>query len=99
MDWDFFFRCLEGGSNVGEICFYFSDEPGEPERFIGFMPDHPQPYWAGLCDIPDGCGFPTVQELVNAPIYGGRSLRERWDKLVLVTLDALSPEEWREHLF
>jgi len=57
-------------------------------------------YWAGCgCDIPNGTGFPTAQALFDAPIYGGKSLRERWNEIVWHEIDGwMTPEEFDSRL-
>lgn len=53
-------------------------------------------YWAGCgCDIPNGTGFPTAQALFDAPIYGGRSLRDRWNEITWHMIDGwMTPEDF-----
>lgn len=69
IDWDFFYRQLEAGYHIDETCFYFSDDAEEEVHYIGFIAKYECPYWAGYCDIPNGCEFSTAEELVTAPIY------------------------------
>lgn len=39
-------------------------------------------YWAGAgCDIHNGAGFPTARALFEAPIYEGRSIKQRWAEI------------------
>ena len=39
-------------------------------------------YWAGVgCDLPGGTDFSTARALFEAPIYEGRSIRERWPEI------------------
>lgn len=53
-------------------------------------------YWAGFgCDIPNGTEFPTAQALFDAPIYGGRSLRDRWNEITWHMIDGwMTPEDF-----
>ena len=73
------------------------------EYFIGYLPKYKnglrrikndKPYWAGLCDIPNGCNLSTARELVDAKIYHGNSLCELWDEIVICSIAGLSVEEW-----
>ena len=53
-------------------------------------------YWAGSgCDIPNGAEFPTAQALFEAPIYGGRSIRDRWAEITWHEIDGwMTPEQF-----
>lgn len=104
MTFDFFFEQLsQGNTMINEFCFYFKSDANETKHFIGYIPDrrnnnnstqNAKPYWAGLCDIPDGCEFATAKELTDAKIYCGKSLRELWDEIVICSIAALSVEDW-----
>ena len=97
MEWDFFYRQLEAGMNIDETCFYFSDDKDEREHYVGYLPQYEKPYWIGYCDIEDGCEFKTAYELVNAPVFGVRSLKERWNKAVIISIEGIPYEQWLKH--
>jgi len=86
------------GKNVQDTVFVFNDDPEQEVHYIGvehrFEPD--KPYWAGYCDIKNGISFPTAEELFDAKIYDGKSIRERWDHIELWDIAGLSPEDWLE---
>ena len=82
--------------DVDETAFYFKSDPDETERFIGFLPEYDKPYWVGYCDIKDGCEFKTAKELFEAPIYDGKSLKDRWDDVVLYQIGGISATDWEE---
>jgi len=94
MDWDSFYARLQAGKYIAEICFYFADDPEEAERFIGFLPGDERPYWIGLCDVENGCEFATAEELVNAPVFSGSTLKQRWGQVVICTVEGLALEDW-----
>lgn len=96
LDYEFFFLQLKAGLWIGETCFCFSDDPEEVEHYIGFLPEYEKPYWSGYCDIPDGTEYETAEELVNAPIWNGKSLKERWSEIRICHIDGLSLEDWME---
>ena len=97
LDYNLFFHYLQIGKCINETCFYFADEPEEEERYLGYIEGHEQPYWVGRCDNPNGCEFATAEELVQAPIYQGRSLKERWNQVRIVEIEALSVDYWLEY--
>lgn len=94
MKWDFFYRQLCAGKWIDETCFYFRDDKEETERYLGYLPQYEKPYWIGCCDIDGGCEFKTAEELVNAPVFDGRSLKERWDSVVICHIEGLGLDDW-----
>lgn len=94
MEWQFFFKQLEAGVMIDETCFYFRDDVSKEEHYLGYLPQYEKPYWVGYCDIEDGCEFETASELVNAPIYDGRSLKNRWNEVVIVSIEGLDVDDW-----
>ncbi len=80
--------------NIDETSFYFKDDPQKSEHFIGYLPEYEFPYWVGLCDIEGGCDFMTARELFEAPVFDGRSLKDRWEDVVLLTIGAIDVDEW-----
>lgn len=95
LDWNFFEQ-LKLGENIDETCFYFCDDPQEEEHYIGFLPKFEQPYWAGYCDVENGCEFSTAEELANAKIYKGKSLKERWESVRIVSIWGAGLDCWLE---
>lgn len=98
MEWDFFYRQLEAGLNIDETCFRFSDDKDEREHYAGYLPQYEKPYWIGYCDIADGCEFKSAYELVNAPVFDGRSLKERWNEAVIISIEGIPYEQWLKHM-
>lgn len=106
MTFDFFFEQLNNKNTMmDEICFCFKDDETETEHFVGYTPKYKngiftiindKPYWAGLCDIPNGCAFTTAEELVNARIYHGKSLQEVWDDITIFSIAGLDVKDWIE---
>lgn len=94
VDFKYFLDELKKGEIMDETSFYFVDEIGEPEHYIGCLMKFEKPYWVGLCDIPGGTEFLTAEELVNAKIYRGKSLKERWDDVRIICMGGISLEEW-----
>ena len=94
MEWDFFFRQLEAGINIDATCFYFADDSCENEHYLGYLPQYEKPYWVGYCDIEDGCEVESAKELVEAPIFAGKSLRERWNSVVICSIEGCGLDDW-----
>ena len=94
MKWNFFFKQLEAGINVNETCFYFRDDPNEEEHYLGYIPDQKEPYWVGYCDIENGCDFANAIELVNAPIFNGKTLKDRWDDVIICHIEGVCLDDW-----
>ena len=53
-------------------------------------------FWAGYgCDIPNGAEFPSAEEFFEAPIYRGKSIKDRWDEITWYDIDGfMDPEEF-----
>ena len=108
MTYDFFFNQFDSGNRIimDEICFYFKTDEDETEHYIGYLPytyknDHAKnekPYWAGLCDINNGCDFSTAKDLLEAKIYNQKSFKERWDEIIICHIAGLSVEDWLNSL-
>ena len=94
LEFDYFFKRLSEGDFIDETQFYFLDDPLQVDRFLGYLPQFDNPYWIGDCDIEGGCDFETAEELVNAPVYDGRSLAERWDMVRIINIEGICLEDW-----
>ncbi|HBM98900.1 MAG TPA: hypothetical protein DD413_05685 [Ruminococcus sp.] len=82
------------GIAVDETAFYFKTDINEKEHYIGFISKQDKPYWAGYCDITNGCAFKTAEELFNAKIYDGKSIKERWNQIVIIQISGIPVEDW-----
>lgn len=50
-------------------------------------------YWLGLTpDSTEAYNFSSFDEMVNAPVFEGKSLKEIWDKVDILSFDALEPD-------
>ena len=55
-------------------------------------------YWAGDgCDIHSGVEYLTARELFEAPIYGGKSIRQRWGQIEWEMIDGWMSAEDFDH--
>ncbi len=96
LNFDYFFRQLKAGLNIDETRFYFRDDPEEEEHYLGYCRGYPKPYWIGYCDIKDGADFWTAEELVNAPIFNGKSLKDKWEYVCICGIEGLPLDDWFE---
>ncbi len=83
--------------NIDETSFYFRDDSRKTERFIGYLPQCELPYWVGYCDIEGGCEFKTAKELFEAPVFDGKSIKDRWNEVEMLTIGAIDVDEWNEN--
>lgn len=92
-DYDTIFSLFNKGHHlIDETMFIFRTDPNEAEHYIGYLPQYEKPYWAGLCDVRDGCEFKTAKELFEAKIYDGQSIKERWPELILELIGGMDPD-------
>lgn len=80
---------------VDETLFYFDDEPkNQQEHYLGCLREYDKPYWVGYCDIPDGEEFLTAKEMLEAKIFEGKSIKDRWEHVVIVNIGGFCWEDW-----
>lgn len=79
---------------VDETSFYFSDNPNETDHCLGCLREYEKPYWVGYCDVPDGCEYATASEMLEAKIFDGKSIKDRWDSVVLCSIGGIPVEDW-----
>ncbi len=91
---DYLIQEFKAGMNVDETSFTFEKDNQDLLRYIGYSENDPLPYWAGLCDLPDGRRFRTADELFEAKIYDGKSLKERWDEVTIYSINSLPLDDW-----
>ena len=82
--------------NIDETMFVFKDDPHKIEHYIGYLPQYELPYWVGHCDIEGGCEFKTAKELFEAPIFDGKSIKDRWHEIEIIAIGAINIDEWNE---
>ena len=96
-DYNKFFEIFKKYSTFAdETVFYFKSDINKYDHYIGYLPEYDKPYWAGYCDIPDGCEFESAEELFNAKIYNGKSIKERWKDIILLNISGVDINEWAD---
>ena len=97
LDYEFFLNLLKtNGSWLDETHFYFADDPEKTERWLGCIPSREKPYWVGDCDNPGGTEYLTAEELIEAPVFDGKSLKERWTQVRIDSTMGVSLKDWQE---
>ena len=97
MDYDLFLRCLaEEKEGIDETEILFLDDLERGECILGYIREieingeiryFDEPYWIGTgCDVKDGKGFVSAEDLLHAKAYGGRSIHEAWKKVHVLHL-------------
>ena len=89
-----FRKKLNSGKNMHEIHFEIIGSEKYSDCWMG-CDDKNKTYWYGLTpDGKNGYDFQFADEILNAPAFDGRSMRELWDRVAFDTFDALSAEDW-----
>ena len=95
-DYDFMLKAFEKGNvQLDETSFYFRSDSSK-DSMIGYLPQYDKPYWVGCCDIPDGCEFETAQEMFETKIFDGKSLKDRWDEVIIINIGGISVLDWKK---
>lgn len=98
--YDYILRLFEAGENVDETTFYFAWEVRDGEdHYLGYLPNGPipsTPYWAGYCDVEGGFSCSTAQELFEAPIYSGKSLKDQWNEVIICEIGGIPAPDFIE---
>lgn len=82
---------------IDETMFYFDDDFEETEHYLGCIRKYNKPYWAGYCDFLDGYECATAIELLNAKIYNGQSIKEKWEHIIFVNIGGIPINDWLDY--
>ena len=90
--------CFICSNYIDETVIYFDDDPKEYEHYLGYIPEigKTKPYWIGYCDINGGYNFKTAKELFEAKVFNGKSVKERWEHVVVYQIDGWNSEDFME---
>lgn len=82
-------QVVKSDSLINDMSFSFNQDDPQILHDIGVSKGERQPYWAYFLDGSNVKRFHTAEELFNAKIYGGQSLRERWPDVTIVHMNGL----------
>lgn len=95
--YSYLLELFKNGENINETNFYFRGEPVGSNHYLGYLPNNchnGKPYWVGYCDIETGFDASSAEELFEAPIFGGKSLKERWHDVYLCEIGGIDSREF-----
>ena len=81
-----------------EILFLVKGYPKYQSCWMGKTPNESDKekelYWYGL--VPDGSeayDYGNFEDFSSAPVFEGKSLKQAWDRIELLSIDGCDPEE------
>lgn len=80
-------------SHINDMSFSFKQDETKILHYIGVTKEAHDPYWSYFSDDSGVKRFHTAEELFNAKIYNGQSLRERWSEVTIVHMNGMPIEE------
>ncbi|MGN0523360.1 MAG: aminoglycoside 6'-N-acetyltransferase [Eubacterium sp.] len=92
--YDIFREKLNKRENIFENSFEIVGNYKFDDCWIGYIEEFNE-YWFGL--TPDGNNtyeYKTADEILNAPVFDGKSMHELWDKVNFYSINGLGAEEW-----
>ena len=100
IDFDLFFsglREMKALPYCNETSFCIESDPEYSDCWLGCL-DGEKPYWFGL---PGGnsrhLDFASAEELVEARVFNGHSLRELWPRVRFYAIGDIDPVSWLIH--
>ncbi len=94
VDFDLFLHQLETNP-MGEVCFSIEGDPVYSCCWLGGPCGNNSGYWFGLAEGgSDAHQYLTARELVDAPVFHGKSLRQLWAQVRIEDLDGVEPLTW-----
>jgi aminoglycoside 6'-N-acetyltransferase I len=92
--YDLFREKLIARENVCEINFGIEDSDKYSDCWIGYSENFGD-YWFGLTqDSNNAYDYKIADEILNAPVFDGKSMHDLWDKVVFYQMDGLSADDW-----
>ncbi len=86
MDYYSFLKKIEETANMTEFQFYFSNDLLRRKFDIIYHRMKVQPFCIKKSNDQKSYDFSTVEEMAEAKIFNGKSLREEWDHVVFTSI-------------
>ncbi|HFI0796425.1 TPA: hypothetical protein ACGO8I_002131 [Streptococcus suis] len=94
LQYDYFLQEFEAGMMPGEINFSFETDEEKELCSFGYSKEAEQPYWIRENKQTDEKSFISSALLFSCPLFDGKSLRERWDEVVIYSIAGQSLNDW-----
>lgn len=87
------------GEYCAEIAFRLTDSEKFSLCWMGKLysvDEKRDVYWFGLtADGQNAYDYPTFAEMANAPVFDGWSLKDVWDRVVILEVNGCDPEVYK----
>ena len=92
----FFERQLNSLINVSETCFVFKSDPETTPYYLYAGKEKNDSVFYRLVSDKNHIDktFFTVDEVINEPLFEGKSLRKNWDEVFLYTIENVNTDYW-----
>ncbi|HFU4202989.1 TPA: hypothetical protein ACGO8F_000561 [Streptococcus suis] len=97
LQYDYFLQEFEAGMMPGEINFSFETDDVDVLRSFGYSKEAEQPYWIRENKHMDERSFTSSAPLFSSLLFDGKSLRERWNEVVIYSIAGQSLNDWLSH--
>lgn len=84
---------LNKHENIYENNFEIVDNNKFDDCWIGYSENFNE-YWFGLPDGNNDYDYKTVEEILNASVFDGKSMHELWNKVRFYSINGLGAEDW-----
>lgn len=84
---------LNKRENIYENNFEIVDNNKFDDCWIGYSENFNE-YWFGLPDGNNDYDYKTAEEILNAPVFNGKSMHELWNKVRFYSINGLGTEDW-----
>jgi len=97
LEFSFFYDIVKRGINheinIDETIFFFDDDPEEEHGYIMLFSGDSEYYCDGRC-CDRGFLIKNVDEVFNAKVWRGKSLKERWEHTVIDRIGGKKIRAW-----
>ena len=84
-------KSLARAKTFFENSFYVENSDKYCDCWMGFNKKFSEPYWYGLTpDGKNGYDFKTAEEMFNAKVFDGRSIKDLWRDIYFTSINGIS---------